>query len=87
MTAIVKPKPALDEFLKLPETEPASEFLEGEIIQKPMPQGEHSVLQGEICKTINCQCFSRVALQFWRRINRARCSSIPMGKNSFFALW
>ena len=53
MTAIVKPKPALDEFLKLPETEPASEFLEGEIIQKPMPQGEHSVLQGELCKTIN----------------------------------
>lgn len=53
MTAIVKPKAALEEFLKLPETEPASEFLEGKIIQKPMPQGEHSVLQGELCKTIN----------------------------------
>lgn len=42
MTAIVKPKPALEEFLKLPETEPAPKFLEGEIIQKPMPQGELS---------------------------------------------
>lgn len=53
MIAIVKPKPTLEEFLKLPETEPASEFIDGEIIQKPMPQGEHSVLQGELCKTIN----------------------------------
>jgi len=53
MSTIVKPKPTLEHFLKLPETEPASEFLDGEIIQKPMPQGEHSVLQGELCKTIN----------------------------------
>jgi Uma2 family endonuclease len=43
----------LDEFLKLPETEPASEFTNGEIIQKPMPQGEHSLLQGELCEIIN----------------------------------
>jgi len=53
MIAIVKSKPTLQEFLKLPETEPASEFLDGEIIQKPLPQGEHSVLQGELCKTID----------------------------------
>lgn len=39
MMAIVKPKPTLEEFLKLPETEPASEFIDGEIIQKPSPQG------------------------------------------------
>jgi Uma2 family endonuclease len=31
----------LEEFLKLPETEPASEYIDGEIVQKPMPQGEH----------------------------------------------
>ncbi|MEG4092267.1 Uma2 family endonuclease [Microcoleus sp. Pol12B4] len=53
MIASVKPKPTLEEFLKLSETEPASEFLDGEIIQKPTPQGEHSVLQWELCKTID----------------------------------
>jgi Uma2 family endonuclease len=43
----------LDEFLKLPETKPASEFINGNIIQKPMPQGEHSRLQIKLCTTIN----------------------------------
>ncbi|MBO0348386.1 Uma2 family endonuclease [Phormidium pseudopriestleyi FRX01] len=38
----------LEEFLKLPETEPASEYIEGKIIQKPMPQGEHSTIQAEL---------------------------------------
>nr|WP_310488784.1 hypothetical protein [Chamaesiphon sp. VAR_69_metabat_338] len=32
----------LEEFLKLPETEPASEFVAGQIFQKNMPQGKHS---------------------------------------------
>ncbi|AFZ55820.1 hypothetical protein Anacy_0213 [Anabaena cylindrica PCC 7122] len=31
----------LDEFIKLPATKPASEFINGEIIQKPMPQGKN----------------------------------------------
>jgi Uma2 family endonuclease len=35
----------LEEFLQLPETRPASEYIDGKIIQKPMPQGEHSTLQ------------------------------------------
>jgi Uma2 family endonuclease len=35
----------LEEFLKLPETKPASEYIEGEIIQKPMPKIKHSRLQ------------------------------------------
>lgn len=43
----------LSEFLKLPETEPASEYIDGQIIQKPMPQGEHSVIQGELIIAIN----------------------------------
>lgn len=43
----------LEEFLKLPETKPASEYIDGEIIQKPMPQGKHSRLQGELLTTIN----------------------------------
>lgn len=43
----------LEEFLKLPETKPASEFINTEIIQKPMPQGEHSLLQCKLCEVIN----------------------------------
>jgi Uma2 family endonuclease len=44
---------SLEEFLTLPETEPASEYIDGQIIQKPMPQGKHSVIQGELIITIN----------------------------------
>jgi Uma2 family endonuclease len=43
----------MEEFLQLPETEPASEFINGQIIQKQMPQGEHSQLQIDLCETIN----------------------------------
>lgn len=43
----------LEEFLKLPETKPASEYVNGKIIQKTMPQGEHSTIQGELIITIN----------------------------------
>ncbi|MCY7366724.1 MAG: Uma2 family endonuclease [Chamaesiphon sp.] len=38
----------LEEFLALPETKPASEYIDGQIIQKPMPQGHHSIIQGEL---------------------------------------
>ncbi|MFE4104638.1 Uma2 family endonuclease [Almyronema epifaneia] len=44
---------ALEEFLKLPETKPASEYIDGQIIQKPMPQGKHSTIQTELSTTIN----------------------------------
>jgi Uma2 family endonuclease len=44
---------SLEEFLKLPETEPASEYIDGQIIQKPMPQGEHSIIQGELVTSVN----------------------------------
>lgn len=43
----------LEEFLKLPETEPASEYIDGQILQKPMPQGERSTIQGELIIAIN----------------------------------
>jgi Uma2 family endonuclease len=43
----------LDEFLKLPETKPASEFIDGKIIQKPMPQGKHSTIQLDLGTDIN----------------------------------
>ena len=43
----------LEQFVQCPETKPASEFFQGEVVQKPMPQGEHSTLQGELCDRIN----------------------------------
>ena len=39
---------SLEEFLKLPETKPASEYVDGQIIQKPMPQGKHSTIQRDL---------------------------------------
>ena len=43
----------LEDFLQLPETKPASEYIEGKIYQKPMPNGEHSTLQTELAIAIN----------------------------------
>ncbi|MGK7944567.1 MAG: Uma2 family endonuclease [Microcystaceae cyanobacterium] len=45
----------LDEFLRQPETKPASEYVDGKISQKHKPQGKHSRLQEELTFTINCQ--------------------------------
>ncbi|MGI8552340.1 MAG: Uma2 family endonuclease [Dehalococcoidia bacterium] len=39
-------RPSLDEFLTIPDTEPASEYLCGEVSQKPMPTNAHATLQG-----------------------------------------
>lgn len=39
---------SLNEFLALPETKPASEYINGKISQKPMPQGKHSIIQREL---------------------------------------
>ena len=48
------PKPlTLEEFLKLPETKPASVYINGEIIQKPMPKTRHSRLQAKFTTNIN----------------------------------
>ncbi|MDZ8140233.1 MAG: Uma2 family endonuclease [Nostoc sp. DedQUE04] len=43
----------LAEFLMLPETKPANEYIDGQIIQKPMAQGENSTIQGELIIFIN----------------------------------
>lgn len=43
----------LEEFLRLPETKPASEYIHGQTIQKPMLQGKHSTIQGELVSVIN----------------------------------
>lgn len=50
--ALTKPL-TLTEFLQMPETKPASEYVNGHIIQKPMPKGRHSRLQGKLCAVIN----------------------------------
>ncbi|MEB3281270.1 MAG: Uma2 family endonuclease [Lyngbya sp.] len=44
---------SLDEFLALPETTPASEYIDGKIYQKPMPKGKHSLLQGRLMNAIS----------------------------------
>ncbi len=44
---------SLEEFLALPETKPASEYIDGKIIQKPMPKGKHSTIQTELSTAIN----------------------------------
>lgn len=43
----------LEKFLMMPETKPALEFLDGDIIQKPMRKGRHSRLQGKLNSEIN----------------------------------
>ena len=47
------PSITLDRFLSQPETKPASEYINGSIYQKPMPQGQHSRLQLKFCNTVN----------------------------------
>jgi Uma2 family endonuclease len=44
---------SLEDFLKLPETKPASEYIQGQIIQKPIPQGHHSTIQVDLTEAIN----------------------------------
>lgn len=44
---------SLEEFLALPETKPASEYVDGQVIQKPMPKGNHSAIQGELIIALN----------------------------------
>lgn len=61
----VSAKITLEEFLKLPETKPASEYINGQVIQKPMPQGKHSKLQGELIIAINAVAKpQKIALAF-----------------------
>ena len=43
----------LNEFLAEPEIKPAREYIDQKVIQKPMPQGKHSLLQLELLFFIN----------------------------------
>ena len=61
----------IQDFLQLPETKPASEYIDGQIIQKPMPQGKHSVIQTELAAAINAAIKSqRIA----RAFSELRCT-------------
>ena len=42
----------LEAFLAIPEVDPAFEFADGVVKQKMPPLGEHSVLQGELLRTL-----------------------------------
>lgn len=53
MTTILSQLISLEEFLQLPETKPAKEYINGKIIQKSMPKGRHSRLQSKLCSVIN----------------------------------
>jgi Uma2 family endonuclease len=39
---------SLETFLAMPETKPASEYIAGKVVQKPMPQGKHSCLRSSL---------------------------------------
>lgn len=51
--SITTPLISLEEFLQLPETEPVSEYVNGEISPKTMPKSKHSRLQIKICNAVN----------------------------------
>ncbi|MCG9892939.1 MAG: Uma2 family endonuclease [Thermosynechococcaceae cyanobacterium MS004] len=50
---LAKASLTLAEFLERPETEPASEYIDGEILQKPVPKGKHSHLKLSLSLAIN----------------------------------
>lgn len=83
----------LQQFLKLPEIEdsPAWEFINGEVVQKPMPGGKHSRLQARLVGAINAvdspyEAFPELRCTFGNRsivpdlavVNRDR---IPVDEN------
>ncbi|MEL6157599.1 MAG: Uma2 family endonuclease [Cyanobacteria bacterium J06554_11] len=43
----------LTAFLAMPETKPTSEYIDGQLLQKPMPQGKRSALQSDLIGLIN----------------------------------
>ena len=43
----------LEDFLQQPETKPASEYIDGQVIQKPMPKAAHSGIQAGLIKVID----------------------------------
>jgi Uma2 family endonuclease len=50
---VTQPSLTLEAFLAMPETKPASEFVDGAVVQKPMPKGKHSIVQRELTFTLD----------------------------------
>lgn len=63
----------LKEFLKLPETKPAQEYINGKIIQKPMQKGKHSTTQTELSTAIN---LSLKPQKIARAFSELRCTFV-----------
>lgn len=53
MLQTTAPALTLETFLELPETKPATEYVDGQLLQKPMPKGEHSAIRTELATAIN----------------------------------
>ncbi len=68
---LTKSSLTLVDFLDLPETEPASEYIDGEILQKSMPKGKHSHLQLSLSISINQAASSSKIAYAWPEL---RCS-------------
>jgi Uma2 family endonuclease len=94
MVQILSKSLSLEEFLQLPDTQPASEFIDNEIIQKSMPKGSHSVIQGELVTAINAvvkpqklaRAFPELRCSFDNRaivpdVSVFKYDRIPVGKN------
>ncbi len=79
MTVAITPVHSLEEFLKLPETKPSLEYINGKIAQKPMPKGKHSRLQLRLCNSINENAESqKIAYAFPElRCSFGTCSIVP----------
>jgi Uma2 family endonuclease len=71
MAVAQRPSLTLEQFLKLPETKPASEYQDGRITQKPLPKGKHSALQSEWTTRINQ---STKPLRLGRAFSELRCT-------------
>lgn len=75
----------LEEFLKLPETKPASEYIDGKIIQKPMPQGKHSTIQTELSTAINAVMKPRRIARAFSELRCTFCGRSTVPDVSVFA--
>ncbi|AFY39934.1 protein of unknown function DUF820 [[Leptolyngbya] sp. PCC 7376] len=53
VTTTVQKNLSLNDFLAMPETKPASEYIDGIITQKPMPKGKHSRIQSRLAREID----------------------------------
>lgn len=57
--AVVQKTLTLEQFLQLPEEEPALEFADGVVTQKVSPKGQHSALQFDFAEYVNQYARSR----------------------------